>query len=169
MDDLKIILLQKDGPPYQSSVCVSNLLYKPKTGMISIDSESHSCQVDLKMLDGFDHRQAFFLHHCVSGLPGEQLLGEVGYRVVAAICRLLAQHCSDPLVRCICKQKKGLIKVRAFQYGSTNESHLQTEEGGLQLLRPYHLLGLPLGGCLGESEVMHCTVLDKPPVVTSQT
>ena len=96
MDDLKIILLQKDGPPCLSSICISNLLYKLKTGMISMDSESHSCQVDLKMFDGFDHRQAFFLHHCVSGLPWEQLLGEVGYRVVAVFCRLLAQHCSDP-------------------------------------------------------------------------
>ena len=136
MDDLEIIVLQKDGPSCQSSICVTNFLYKPKTGMISIDSEFHSCQVDLKMLDGFDHRQAFFLHHFVSGLPGEQLLGEVDYRVVAAICRLLAQHCSDLQVRCICKQNEGLIKVRAFKYGSTNECHLQTVEGGLQLLRP---------------------------------
>ncbi len=163
MDDLKIILLQKDGPPCQSSVCISNLLYKPKTGMISIDSESHSFHVDLKMLYGFDHRQVFFLHHCVSGFPGEQLLGEVGYRVVAAICRLLAQHCFDPLVRCTCEQKEEWIKDRAFQYRSTNESRLQMVEGSLQLLRPYHLLGLLLVGCLGEREGKLCKVLDKPP------
>ena len=57
---------------------------------------THSYQVNLKMLDSFDHRQALLLHHCVPGFPGDQLLEEVGQGVVAAIAKSWLSTTSIP-------------------------------------------------------------------------